>query len=262
MFKESKGKKIKSELEKARKNAIESVGARTIELQRQTTIDERIIKGMVKPEEIKININMLNIYKKRHNDLIDCPDCKGIKIYNFDINEKNYNDDKLLDVNDEKTLNVICETCDGKGQISIWKDTYTPPAFNTDDDELLCGICYGSSNYGISKECIHFFCNECIVSTLEYLLSSGEFPAYCPVCKAEDVLNDDSIQNGLITEDALSFLLSKNVIQYDLYYRFTKQLLRAETNTITFFKCPNRDCDRYLKMRPVEYSNNMIMLSL
>ena len=51
-------------------------------------------------------------------------------------------------------------------------------------DEPVCPICYSDPpQYGISTECTHFYCSDCVHGHLTSVLNNGKFPGYCPLCQ-------------------------------------------------------------------------------
>ena len=84
----------------------------------------------------------------------------------------------------------------------------------------------------------HYFCAECIRGTLTATLETGQFPARCPSCRAEDV--DPAKQRcraserevaaaaggadlaGEIDVESLSYLNARGVISRELLFRFSR----------------------------------------
>lgn len=133
-----------------------------------------------------------------------------------------------------------CWMCNGSGTLSKYVASYTaPPA----SEDLPCLICWEDSVYGISTECAHFYCEQCIKDHIEECLSSGKFPAYCPQC-AQDAGEGNEPNCGRIEGPALTFLQRRGVIDLDTQMRFLKQQNRFTGEK--FFKCPAKKCNRYL----------------
>lgn len=110
------------------------------------------------------------------------------------------------------------------------------------DDDDLCPICYTDPpKYGISTECQHFYCEECIRDHLEEALRTGTTPCYCPCCQ-EDAPSSGPPAAGRIEGKALSFLEKKGVIDKEFLFRFMK--LQKESESL-FFKCPAK-CGNFL----------------
>jgi hypothetical protein len=123
-------------------------------------------------------------------------------------------------------------------------------------------VCYGPSQFGLSTECTHFYCGECITGSLEAIMDKGEFPAYCPMCKATAVTSDTktqggkkeiTIQAGVIDKHALSFLAHRKIITTEFYYRFVLLQRRGE-NKNTFFACP-RQCGNFIVEETAQYQD-------
>ena len=85
-------------------------------------------------------------------------------------------------------------------------------------DEFPCEVCYDDSKYGVSTECLHFYCEDCIRGSLEAIIDTGQFPAYCPACRVESDGVHDEPGKGRIEGPALTFLQSKGVITLDFQY--------------------------------------------
>ncbi|GAB5356323.1 hypothetical protein AAMO2058_000281000 [Amorphochlora amoebiformis] len=139
----------------------------------------------------------------------------------------------------KKTDHQICQTCDGTGKFNKFLDTYKV----TSDDGLQCTICYADSEYGVSAECMHFFCSDCIKMSLEAILDQGQFPAYCPACRAETPPGVPNPVQGKICGKALTFLQRRGVISRQLQFRIMKQ--QMEKGEKEFFECPN-GCGNFL----------------
>lgn len=46
---------------------------------------------------------------------------------------------------------------------------------------VLEQVCYDDSKYGVSTECLHFYCEDCIRGSLEAILDQGHFPCVIPM---------------------------------------------------------------------------------
>jgi hypothetical protein len=115
----------------------------------------------------------------------------------------------------------------------------------SDGGELFpCEICYDSSEFGMSTECLHFYCRDCIRGSLQGILDSGQFPAYCPACRVESQGSDEAEPSkGRVEGPALTFLQQKGVIDLDFQFRFMRQ---QDSSDEQYFKCPAAGCGRYL----------------
>jgi len=95
----------------------------------------------------------------------------------------------------------------------------------------------------MSTECKHFYCKECIKQSLEAILNSGQFPAYCPQCRAESVKGTTAEPiHGRIEGRALSFLQQRGVITKEFQFRFIKQM---REDAEEYFECPDL-CGNFL----------------
>eukprot|EP01045_Picozoa_sp_COSAG04_P022757 COSAG04_NODE_2617_length_3848_cov_2.473460_2_plen_434_part_00 len=145
---------------------------------------------------------------------------------------------------------VGCFVCAGTGSVSKHLSLYTSPEDDQGTDEYQCEICYGPSRFGVSPDCMHFYCEGCISGALDAILEAGQFPAYCPACRlesAEDGHTEPS--HGRIEEPALTFLQQHGVIDLDFQFRFMRQQDRGEH----FFECPAK-CGRYLIDQDPQFS--------
>jgi len=126
-----------------------------------------------------------------------------------------------------------CYMCKGSGETSQWLQSYAAPA---DVDDHPCGICFCDSKWGMSTDCQHFYCEECIKHSLEAMLNTGQFPAYCPQCRAESVKGTTAEPvHGRIEGRALSFLQQRGVITKEFQFRFIKQM---REDVKEYFECP------------------------
>ena len=105
-----------------------------------------------------------------------------------------------------------------------------------------CLICWAlPQKYGISTECTHFFCEECIQYHLKTVMNSGKFPGYCPVCEAS-APKGEVPRYGKISGKALSFLEKHGIIEKEFQFRFMRKQEEFEE---LFFECPAK-CGNYL----------------
>jgi len=126
-----------------------------------------------------------------------------------------------------------CERCEGEG---VWAEFI--------DGGDPCSICYSDpQKWGISVNCDHFFCQDCIKGTLNAICETNQFPAFCPICRAEN--GGKQPNKGEITSLALKFLVSREVI--DEY--FMRRFLGIQANQAgdlnggeTYFRCPKKTC--------------------
>jgi len=133
-----------------------------------------------------------------------------------------------------------CYMCRGTGETSQWLQSYALPA---DVDDHPCCICFCDSKFGMSTDCKHFYCEECIKHSLNAMLNTGQFPAYCPQCRAESVKGTKAEpSHGRIEGRALSFLEQRGVITKEFQFRFIKQM-REEVKE--YFQCPAM-CNNFL----------------
>jgi len=138
----------------------------------------------------------------------------------------------------EARMEENCYMCKGTGETSRWLQSYTAPS-----DDHPCWICFSASKYGMSTECKHFYCVECIKHSLEAILNSGQFPAYCPQCRAESVKGTTAEPaHGRIEGRALSFLEQRGVITKEFQFRFIKQM---REDVKEYFQCPAM-CNNFL----------------
>jgi len=125
------------------------------------------------------------------------------------------------DISLKMLMEEDCFMCCGSGRTSQWLQSYVAPP---DDDENPCLICFCDSKFGMSTECKHFYCESCIKQSFEAMLKNGQFPAYCPQCRAESVKGTTAEPTqGRIEGRALSFLQQRGVITKEFQFRFMKE---------------------------------------
>ncbi len=125
-----------------------------------------------------------------------------------------------------------------------------------------CLICYCEpGTYGLSAECDHMFCEDCASHSLQAILESGQFPACCPMCRAEGKVpkaGEISEPCGRITRPALTFLAERGVITKHFQFRFVNAIRRYDDTYINreakdeFIECPHADCTICLYTEVVE----------
>ena len=77
-----------------------------------------------------------------------------------------------------------CWVCNGSGNHSSWLNSGFEDNSMTDltcvrveEPQQECPICFSSpGRYGVSTECHHLFCEDCIPHVLRAILESGQFP--------------------------------------------------------------------------------------
>lgn len=135
-----------------------------------------------------------------------------------------------------------CWVCQGTGFHTIGghqKGTI----MNSNDDIDECLICWHNpQKFGVSTSCAHLFCEDCIRGHLNSILSSGNFPGYCPLCQSAAPENEQP-RYGRIDGKALTFLETKGVIEKELQFRFMRK--QNEDTTDSFFACPAK-CGNFL----------------
>ena len=90
-----------------------------------------------------------------------------------------------------------------------------------EEDGEVCPVCWcDPPKYGISTDCTHFFCEQCIQGHLRNVLNTGKFPGYCPICQSEAPEGQVPLF-GRITGKAMTFLQ----VQYFAYYICTHLLV-------------------------------------
>ena len=148
---------------------------------------------------------------------------------------------------------VKCVFCQGAGHTSKWvtEDIIRQlPTLDTlekikkfQEKEVTqpdCCVCFCEpAKYGMSIQCEHLFCSGCIENSLKAMLESGQFPAYCVMCRAED--RNGKPKRGLVTRPALTFLEERKVIDKAFQFRFVSAIKRAEAvddDKKESFPCP------------------------
>ena len=67
----------------------------------------------------------------------------------------------------------FCPVCRGSATESPWLSSYQAPG---GEEDFPCEICWGDSKWGVSTQCQHFYCAECILSSLKAILDTAQFP--------------------------------------------------------------------------------------
>ena len=107
-----------------------------------------------------------------------------------------------------------CFVCMGTGLVSKMREALVIEEDDNNANVEECLICWAlPQKYGISTECTHFFCEECIKYQLKTVMNSGKFPGYCPVCKASAPKGEDP-RYGKIDGDAMSFLEKQGILNH------------------------------------------------
>jgi len=200
---------------------------------RQDSVNFDDIVGLAKPEDLPLELQKQEILMDPN--LGECFHCNGSG--NIKLNE-------IESMTGEAAPGELgseeCWVCHGTGKMGKFISSFEAPE---GDEKYLCQICFGASDYGLSKTCEHFYCTGCIKGTLEAILNSGQFPAYCPACRAEAMGQPDL---GLIEGSVLSFLQQRSVVTMEFLFRFMKQVAQADRKAAAeYFKCPAK-CGDFL----------------
>lgn len=121
-------------------------------------------------------------------------------------------------------------------------------------DPVDCMVCYAEvATYGISLDCKHLFCKDCLRMSMEAIMEMGQFPASCPMCRAEG-----KPEQGRISGPALSFLQQRGVITKEFQLRLLKQQNKAlKVEEPDFFECPGK-CGEFLLASHPAYAEQKI----
>ena len=117
----------------------------------------------------------------------------------------------------DSTVSLPCWVCKGTGRTSKWLSGFEVVKEDKSAEEYVCLVCYDEGKYGLSTECGHFYCEDCIKGSLEAMMDTAQFPAYCPQCRT-DALPDLPTQ-GQILRPALTFLQQRQVITKEFEFR-------------------------------------------
>ena len=176
---------------------------------------------------------------------------------------------KRVDESRADAASEPCWVCKGTGEASQWvNDAMTIKATKELDEDPLCLICYSDPGaYGISTQCDHFFCEDCIRGSLEAIMDTAQFPALCPMCRVQahdsGSATGDEVIAGHIGTDALSFLEQRKVISKEFVFRFARQNTSPDSQDAThddapsYFECPAK-CGRFLVDQQVEFLTDEI----
>lgn len=155
-----------------------------------------------------------------------------------------------------------CWVCRGSGRTSKWlepiDDAEQYDGLGPDEgDAPDCLVCYADvAAYGISTTCDHVFCLECIKMSLEAIMDVGQFPAFCPMCRAESMGRD--LEAGRIDGPSLTFLQQRGVITQAFQQRLLKQQGKAlGIEEVDSFECPGR-CGEFLLCEDASYAEGKV----
>lgn len=118
--------------------------------------------------------------------------------------------------------------------------------------DMKCCICNEKDGiYGLNEKCNHQICWNCLNDSLQNIMTSGDFPAYCMACKAQDDINGnvDNSKNLdiLFKPELIRFWVEEGIIDISFGVRFHKQQDRFMQElqfedllkTTGMRKCPN-----------------------
>eukprot|EP00466_Bigelowiella_natans_P008205 jgi/Bigna1/73943/fgenesh1_pg.26_\ len=245
-----------------RQKVIASLDVERFRPKRQPTTADEVIMKMAKPEHLAYEFQRKEVIKS--GGLSKCLACQGsgkMPYYAKDAavkkEEKKRNEGKSSSLkrddgqSGEGEPNVACWMCSGTGNAQRLMTSLTTEQLQ---DDIPCSICYCDSRYGISDECDHFYCAECIQMSLKAIMDTGQFPAYCPACRAESA-GKKVPDRGLISPEALTYLERRDVITKDMQFRMMKQQLSPGDQK--FFACP-ANCGKYLLYIPPSFKQRIM----
>ncbi|GAB5360639.1 hypothetical protein AAMO2058_000644300 [Amorphochlora amoebiformis] len=232
---------------------IAKIGPHYLQEEGEERVSDAIVRKMCRPGCDKIEIHRERYMADPTNSLrAVCVVCRGGLLEVEEKREKQSKgeDEKVVELNglDSKESKGVCYMCSGTGKTKDWKNIYFPPF---EQKRPSCCICWDDADYGISPMCDHYFCSGCVQSSLKAMLDVGQFPAYCPACRAEAQPPGSQPVKGEIISPALSFLMHRGCISNDVRFRVSKENRRKKKKSLgrikkMFFACPG-DCGRYLK---------------
>mmetsp|Transcript_4212 Transcript_4212/g.6709 ORF Transcript_4212/g.6709 Transcript_4212/m.6709 type:complete len:412 (+) Transcript_4212:328-1563(+) len=237
-----------------------------MQIMKQKSVDSEAVKAMTKPARLKSELLRQDHYNSPKRKY--CNVCKGTgmvtKTLERTLSRRNGAADEKKDAAGDEAKNLFHQVNRGGNEAKEMKEapqedeqlvscplctrttslrflsSYEPPPAN-DEEKFPCQICFGESHYGVSVECNHYYCKECISHSLQAICDVSQFPAYCPACRAE--ANGKKPEHGRIGNQALSFLRQRAVISHEFQMRFLKlQLAGAEE----YFHCPS-GCGNLMK---------------
>lgn len=176
--------------------------------------------------------------------------------YNTNVSETNM----LPDCEDRN-----CWVCSGTGAMSRWLDEDVVMRAHGkresgDFSDYDCCVCYGEGQYALSAQCRnHFFCSDCIMGSLEAMLDSGQFPPFCPMCRAE-APHHSELKSGLVGDPELSFLQLRGIMDREFLFRFLKQAHQYDEGPkehLKYFACPAK-CGKYLMENDPSYAEGKL----
>eukprot|EP00927_Polykrikos_kofoidii_P072202 TRINITY_DN68346_c0_g1_i1.p1 TRINITY_DN68346_c0_g1~~TRINITY_DN68346_c0_g1_i1.p1 ORF type:complete len:591 (-),score=98.89 TRINITY_DN68346_c0_g1_i1:54-1826(-) len=140
----------------------------------------------------------------------------------------------------------ICWVCRGDGLVSQCMNLFEgADKWDAEDFEGHdCLVCYGPAVFRMSTTCDHFFCETCIRMSIEAMMETGQFPAFCPMCRAD--AGGKELKRGRVSDASLTFLQQRGVITKPLQFRLEKQQNKAlGIDEVNVFECPGK-CGEFL----------------
>lgn len=123
------------------------------------------------------------------------------------------------------------------------EQAYEAPRAQDADAVVLCVVCTAEAEYRLSAECSHYFCATCASRSLQAIKESGQFPAYCPGCRADSALQGlEEPPVGRVQTPALALLEKRGAITWEFQLQFLRQHTKDPEES---FPCPG-GCGAYL----------------
>ena len=123
----------------------------------------------------------------------------------------------------------------------------------------MCLVCYSEpGKYGMSVDCEHLYCEDCLTHSLHAILAQGQFPAHCTMCRAEAAERKSELVRGEITRPVITFLQERGLFDKAFQFRLVTAMQRvgikgeSAKDEGEFFECP-ASCGCFLIHQPATY---------
>ncbi|KAK7249932.1 hypothetical protein SO694_00005442 [Aureococcus anophagefferens] len=186
---------------------------------REPGTDPALVEALTKPEDVERELERFRVWQRADDGA--CPRCGGLGAYGVCDGAKGDREGHL------PCGCEICHLCHGSGTTDAVLDELEP------DERATADAVPGESRFKLAADCDHFYCADCIRGSLGAMMDTGQFPAYCPACRADARGDAERLRAGpgRITDATLTFLQRRRAFKD-----------RGEA----FFRCPADDCGNWL----------------
>ena len=195
-------------------------------LMHEPSTREDLVTALSKPEDVDAEMERFRVWKTARDGR--CPRCNGRGAVGACDGAK-AGLEGFLPCGCE-----ICHLCHGRGTTADVIAALEPAAH--DDDDKPCQICYCASRFKLAVDCEHFYCADCIKSSLEAMMdtASSRRTARC-AARTRRATSTSSSAALASSRPHAHVPPARGVFEKDFQFRFMLQAFKDRGEK--FFRC-------------------------